>query len=479
MINDLIDIILQNEYGEVFIILNDHYESFSDSQKHTFNLLRREFEQGAHKNDTQYSGRFKSFVSGLENILQGETATKQVLETHNQKMLPSEVSKEKALSIFKDLALIKPLSCIMTVLDNREYIFCLANKKGIENDSKMFFSKPDVNFYKLSKFANAWRIEYKHPIFKQDFTYCTFLDNSEIVYISQKHYLYFTYHVSPMGNAINRTSLYFSLFSLDGFNLINLIYEGEPSYDLEGNLKQIKGSFIALDKFKNHQAQLEYLEGEASKSNLIYRASDQDLTFDSINNFSKKWQIDNAGIKSVWDVKENTSKASLNTTYYKKDIFLLNQSSVTASVENDHYKVTSFFRGNILGYDKSKENYFPIWVESCLHGCNKDISFLKDTILKINYIESNNEAILIDLLNMTYQIIIVDLTDSFKKELLDVLKNKQHLGIADIIEKIEQSSNQYDRTKLVSIKSKLSPVTLEIMAASLVESTKSLIHSIK
>jgi hypothetical protein len=48
--------------------------------------------------------------------------------------------------------------------------------------------------------------------------------------------------------------------------------------------------------------------------------------------------------------------------------------------------------------------YFPIWIENCSHGCNKDISLIGDTTLKITYSEARNQEIIFDLKNMTYQI---------------------------------------------------------------------------
>ena len=71
--------------------------------------------------------------------------------------------------------------------------------------------------------------------------------------------------------------------------------------------------------------------------------------------------------------------------------------------------------------------------------------------------------------------------EAFKQELLAILAEKAHLGIVDILEKIEKTLayEQYNRTDWVSINSKKSPITLEILSATLVESTKGLINSIK
>jgi hypothetical protein len=71
--------------------------------------------------------------------------------------------------------------------------------------------------------------------------------------------------------------------------------------------------------------------------------------------------------------------------------------------------------------------------------------------------------------------------EAFKQELLAILAEKAHLGIVDILGKIEKTLayEQYNRTDWVSINSKKSPIALEILSATLVESTKGLINSIK
>ena len=132
--------------------------------------------------------------------------------------------------------------------------------------------------------------------------------------------------------------------------------------------------------------------------------SKSDLAINNADNYEKKWQVDNSSIKTVWDVKENTFEEALRTTYYEKNIFPTEEGYFSEKIENSKYKVVSLFRSNILGYDKTKKKYFPIWVEHCSRGCNKSISFISDMVLKIVYSEADNETITVDLTNMTYKI---------------------------------------------------------------------------
>jgi hypothetical protein len=209
-----------------------------------------------------------------------------------------------------------------------------------------------------------------------------------------------------MGNMIEYYNLNFALFSLTDFQLTTLDYGGDPIYDDKLKLKQIKGDFKNLDKFNDKPELLSFLEGKASKCPLVYRATNSDLDMNSSANYEKKWEIDNSKIKSVWDNKNNIYDEPLRTTYYEKNIFPSDQGFINGRVENNKYIVVSLFRNNILGYDRVKKKYFPIWVESCTHGCNKTISFVKETILQITYSEADNQKIFVDLSKMTYSIIL-------------------------------------------------------------------------
>lgn len=319
--------------------------------------------------------------------------------------IQSSLSKEQAINIFKDLVRIEPINCLVTSMDNKECIICMANKTGIEGNNKMLYSNADIVYYKLTKFANTWRVETQKPIYAIEFTYSTFYDDFEVVTIKNKSYLYFLYCLTEMGNAVSYSSLNFGLYSLTDFKLTTLNYAGEPYHDDKGAIQLIKGDFNNLDKLTDSPEILKFLEDKASKSSIIYRATSQDLDMDNIANYEKKWEVDNSNIKSVWKVTENTFEAPLKVTFYDKNIFP-SKEYINSSIENSKFIVIALFRNNILGYDKLKKKYFPIWVESCSHGCNKKIAFINDTTLSIKYTESDNETVIVDLSKMTYKIIL-------------------------------------------------------------------------
>jgi hypothetical protein len=296
-------------------------------------------------------------------------------------------SKKEAVNIFKDLMRIEPINCVVTKLNGKETILVLANKTGVAGNNKMFYSNPDIFFYKLSRFAGAWWVEAQKPIINEEFYYCNLYKDFDKITLSNKPYLYLMYKLTPMGNAVPDGTLSFALFSLSDFQLTTL------DYDLN------EKDFTNINDLNSKQSLLNFLELKASKSPLVYRASENDLDLNASANYEKKWQVDNSSIKSVWEVKEKTAEGTLRTTYYNQNLF---PKDPIGSIENSQYKVVALFRNNILGFDKLKKKYFPIWVESCMHGCNKNISFLSPVKLKIVYSEANNQTITVDLSNMNY-----------------------------------------------------------------------------
>lgn len=324
-------------------------------------------------------------------------------ETAKQKQ--QSISNEKANNIFKDLVGIEPIYCIITTIDSSEYIICLANKTGLIYNDKYYYNPANIIFYKLSKFANAWQIDIQKPLYNDELSACTFFKEVEIVTIQNKQYLYFIYSQGELGNAVSYEYLNFNLYSINDLQLFTLTYEGTPIYDKNDSLIQINGEFSNIKVLKNNQEILKFFEKKAAKSTLIYRPTEKDLDINNVNNFDKKWHIDNSNIKNVWDVEFNIYQEPLKTTYYDKSIFP-SDIEPTNNIENNRYKIISFFRGNILGYDKIKKKYFPIWLDECSHGCDKSISFIDNSTLQITYIESNDEIVTIDLEKLNYSIIL-------------------------------------------------------------------------
>jgi hypothetical protein len=59
--------------------------------------------------------------------------------------------------------------------------------------------------------------------------------------------------------------------------------------------------------------------------------------------------------------------------------------------ESPEFKVLSYFRSSLIGYDKARKQYFPIWVDSCAHGCNKELRSLNGGVLAFVFNEWDDE----------------------------------------------------------------------------------------
>lgn len=315
------------------------------------------------------------------------------------------LSQADAVSVFERLTNLKPMKCVVQQFEGKETIFCLADKRGIDNE---VFTNPDIIFYRLSSFANTWQVEKKQSIFKEENKYCHFLGDLEISIVDSKPYLFFVYALADEGNgAGNIETLKFSLLSLNNYKLFSLDYTGDAIYDDKtGNFKFIKdGSFSNLDSFKSDAAFLSFFEEKAKKSTLIYRPTKEELNINTPNNNEKKWALDNPGvIGEVYSPqKANVTDEPLKITYYNTNLFTNNDASVNSKVENANYKFISYFRGSVVGFNKKTRKYFPIWVESCNAGCDKSISLTNTNSLKIRY-TGGDQTVIINLNKMTYNL---------------------------------------------------------------------------
>lgn len=313
------------------------------------------------------------------------------------------ISNDEATTIFQSLVNIEPINCLATLIDNTECIVCMANKTGVEDEyNKMFYSDVDIVFYKLTKVNDKWKVETQKPLFSEELIYGTFSEDVEVTTIDNKPYLYFSYRTQQV---TFQASVYFCLFSITNFELTTLEYSGEPIYDNEGDFSHVKGEFEPMDRFKSMPDQLSFLKDKAHHSSNIYEKPNQDFGFNSSENYREKWELDNPEVDNVWFTKDYSSNQQLKITYYDADLFDFENGSVSFEIENAYYHLKSFFRGNVIGYDKVKKKFFPIWVEKCQRGCDKEIKFIDDSKFKIIYSEAENQTVVVDLKQMTYKIL--------------------------------------------------------------------------
>jgi hypothetical protein len=155
----------------------------------------------------------------------------------------------------------------------------------------------------------------------------------------------------------------------------SLAYSGELIND-----EQVQGEYYYDSTLNSHASLKKFLETKAKASKYVYKKTSADFDIKNSKNFEKKFLIDNPDIQE----SKYHSNDKLNVTYYDEDLTKIVGSSVD-SVENREYKIFVLFRFGVVGYDKSKKKYFPIYIDKCNHGCDLHASFNTGNILNVNY----------------------------------------------------------------------------------------------
>lgn len=232
------------------------------------------------------------------------------------------------------------------------------------NDDKTFEERVLV----LKQVADLWQ-EQSEP---KGFTNSTMIvgaSNAKAVSVGGNSYVFFT--TESYGSAAG--SVYFNLISPSEMHVYSIGVSGG-----NGNINQI--GEIPAD-VKSNQDIYSYLTQQISESSKIAHTSQQNLNVDSPDNAVQKWQLDN---ENIWKGMLNYA-FPVKFTYY--DANLLDSwkgTTVTGSIENDNYKIVSFFKGVAIGLDKTKNKYFVLWVPSDMYEWPTDISFIDANTVHIS-----------------------------------------------------------------------------------------------
>lgn len=298
-------------------------------------------------------------------------------------------SKERADEIFQDVIREKPLLCEQVAFNNGTYII------GVIKQSTSTFEKYD--FIVLHKLENKWQKKLSE-IYGEEYKYITPLDTFQLVYIEKKPYIYFQLLENFAGTAsAGFSTISFNLFDIISGQFLSLLYEGK---DKDENT--VEGEFTNKGEFNNALLILNFLEDKASKSKSIYKPSKKELVSDNSKNYEKKWKVDNSNIPDIYSAK-GVKEGILKLTYYKKE--LMPFAEALNKIESSEFIIVSYFRNNVIGYDKKQKKYFPIWIEGCNHCCNKEISFVDDWTVKVYWDEcGDNITMTINLRDKKYKI---------------------------------------------------------------------------
>lgn len=167
-----------------------------------------------------------------------------------------------------------------------------------------------------------------------------------------------------------------------------LVYKGYLSAVCD---ECVKGNF---EKNSYSKEINDFLTQQTKSSKFIYQKSNHKN--EDYKDYEEKWQADN-NIDGHFGAGNLEPLDIIYSTYYKEDLFKIS-GGTPREIENEKYIINSFFRGNLIGYDKTKKLYFPIIIESCSHFCDKKIEFIGTNLLNIEYEDSN--GYIIDLSNI-------------------------------------------------------------------------------
>jgi len=221
-----------------------------------------------------------------------------------------------------------------------------------------------------------------------EWSYLT-IDSSSFkqVVIQDMPYLYFATSEGFMGQGIIERNVNFHLLNMDNLEHYRLLYAGVPSFKCEDC---IDGSFVITEQLKGTPEILDALKELSKTSTLIYQRGPKDDDIYYHMNYEEKWEADNKS-HNAYAAGYGDIVMPIRSTYYATNLFDLNRGSENDVIENDKYQLRSYFRGNIVGYDKSKKMHFPLYIESCVLGCNKNIEFIGKDSLKIVRSETGGE----------------------------------------------------------------------------------------
>lgn len=281
---------------------------------------------------------------------------------------PSAISRDYAERIFQDVVLKKPLYCETMGDKQRPLIVGVLGKAEFDRT---------YTFVILYNFANKWQTK-STKVYGNEFTYLTLRENFEKVTIDKRTYVYFSLQENEMGTGANGlATISFNLFDPLLDSVISIRYSGRGDSTVEGE-------FEHFDERRLGKKVLVFLERKAAHSKAIYRPREEDLDLERVGNYEKKWRIDNSFLPEPYKAA-GYEEGTLNITYYSTK--LISGYTPEHMVQNSNYLVESYFRNDVIGYDKTLNKYFPIWIEFCNVGCDKNIRFATDSVLVISWDE--------------------------------------------------------------------------------------------
>jgi hypothetical protein len=245
----------------------------------------------------------------------------------------SSLTNEQAKSIVQSKYNTKIDTICTCNINDREYIATVLNKNERINEIKL-----------LSNFAGNWQEEKIGSAGSEDDIILTVSKISFVKIKDQDYLFYIAEDPSAYGNSGGFIS--FKILRIPNLKTYEIQYTGEEPYKNMAGLS---------DELKSNSDVLSFLEKKVAESSSIYKSTSKDLVYniDTPENCDKKWEQQNREI----------SNHKIQLTFYDKNLFDIysKEASENMKIENEKYKVVSYFRATVIGYNKNTKKYFVIW----------------------------------------------------------------------------------------------------------------------
>jgi hypothetical protein len=226
----------------------------------------------------------------------------------------------------------------------------------------------------------SWKKEAERTLDADDEAQRSVLDPFAPVEVGGAAYIYFSLDVAREGTAnAGSGEIAFHLIDVQTLQPYALVFWGSE----RGNGK-VEGEFGPPHELAQRPELLAFLKGKAAASSRIYHGEKDSRSW------SDDWKKMNASLPDPSAVK-TFRPVKLRWQYYDQNPMGDHAASVFGTRESPQFKVLSYFRSSLIGYDKARKQYFPIWVDACAHGCNKEIRSLNGGLLAFVFNEWDDE----------------------------------------------------------------------------------------
>ena len=264
--------------------------------------------------------------------------------------LKANLNYETAFNIVQNKYLITPDTVVFAELNGTKYL--------------SFVKKEEFNrkIYILSNFADTWQeVEIINGLFNVVDLRLTSIDSIDYVFYADE----------SSGNTMG----------LITFVLRKIETKEEYFISFDGYAYQYDRLGPVSKRLKAKKNILKYLEERAKESPYVYNPSPSDYNVNLYTNYDKKWNILNAGLRENL-LNNSNATYDIQFPYYYENLFdSLGHGIKIKKVENNKYIIISYFKDNVIGYDKIKKKYFALWIPDLIYNWIENLELDDEHIL--------------------------------------------------------------------------------------------------